>query len=200
MISNPTQFIRGCPKCGNSQTVSIRSVAATGTYKTIGTSATVGGAHITGGGPNIVGGAVGVNAQKTTSELAKLLAFPFSEPKKEPFYDKTASCAGCLMFFVSAVGLAMLFKQLTDSDSLAWVAILLGLILGAIVTMMFQATNKAKNEVEEAAHKQNQEGIQADFRNKKVLYERLMYCEKCFSVYDPASGRVVPCDQLQALF
>lgn len=200
MISNPTQFIRGCPKCGNSQTVSIRSVAATGTYKTIGTSATVGGAHITGGGPNIVGGAVGVNAQKTTSELAKLLAFPFPEPKKEPFVDKTASCAGCLMFIIGSFCLSMLFGKLSDSDNYTWVAILIGLIFGVIVNFMFLATNKAKNKVEESAHNKMQEGIQADFRNKKVLYERLMYCEKCFSVYDPASGRVVPCDQLKALF
>lgn len=185
-----------CPRCGGTQIMHLQAATASGTFDTVGHSVNVGAGHVLGGGPNIVTGGVGVSKHHTTSELAKLLAFPFPEPKQTKYVDKAASTAGCLTFLVSSLALSMIFAN----SERTWLAIVIGLVLGVFVSLAVESGNKSQNSSKKALHDAKENAELMEFQQRRAMYERLYYCGQCFVVFDPLTKRQVPPEQLRSIF
>jgi hypothetical protein len=189
LTSNPPARTSTCPQCRGSQVISLHAVTAAGISKTVGQSMSVGGAHILHGGPNIVGANVGMSRNTTTTELAKLLAFPVPAPKQVKYSDPLSGNLGVVTFLLSSAVLSPLFGSF-------WIAAGVGLVFGAIVTGVLQSVNKARIEVATAAHNQKQEKAMRDYEARKAVYDRSYYCPQCHLVFDPATGKTATPEQL----
>ena len=173
-----------CILCGGNQVIALRSVTAAGVSSTVGTSVSIGGAHVLGGGPNLVGGSIGTSRSVTKTDLAKMLAFPYPKPKNEKFIDKGASCAGCFTF----VAVGMLLGHMIGESGLI-MPTLLALVAGMAITFLVQAINKTRNVQLEAEHNRKQADAQLEYNARRLVYDRSMYCPQCHSVFDPVTGR-----------
>lgn len=183
-----------CIVCGSHQIVSVQSVAASGASSTVGTSVSVGGAHVLGGGPNLVGASIGASRSVSRTELAKMLAFPYPRPKVEKFTD-TGTHVGAAVWIISSIVLAIPLAPM----GLWWVAVIGGLVLGAFVSIVMQSQNKAKYASAEADHNRKQADADREYSAHKAVYDRSLYCPQCHSVFDPVSGRNTRPEQLCAL-
>lgn len=181
-----------CIHCGGNQVLSLQSVTASGVSSTVGTSVNVGGAHVLGGGPNLVGGSVGTSKSVTKTDLAKLLTMPFPPPKEEKYIDKVASTLGCGMFLVCSILLSATLKNF-------WLSVLIGIGVGLLVTFLIEAANKAKNQSAKAEHDRRQAEVQQVYIQQKTAYDRSFYCPQCHSVFDPVTGKCAKPEQLASI-
>jgi len=193
--ATPSQLGVSCVRCGGSQTTSLQAVVSSGSFSSSGTSVSIGAGHVLGGGPNAVGGSVGAQSIRTKSDLVKLLAFPYTEPKPVPYTDKVASSIGCLAVLLSGPILGAL---LGDRIGI-WLVLVIALVIGALLYGLVESLNKEKNLVAKDEHEANQDRHKKVYEAQRVIYERALYCPACFIVFDPSTGKHLPADQLKSL-
>ncbi|HWD38394.1 MAG TPA: FHA domain-containing protein [Fimbriimonas sp.] len=183
-----------CILCGGSQVMSLQSITAARVSSTVGTTVSVGGAHVLGGGPNLVGGSVGTSRSVTKTDLAKMLAFPYPVPKTETFTD-SGTHIGAAIWILSSIALAVPLTPM----GLWWVAVIAGLILGATVSVMLRGQNRAKYADAELLHHRKQTEERREYDARRVIYDRTLYCPQCHSIFDPMTGRSAKPDSLPSI-
>ena len=166
-----------CPRCGNYQTTQrVTALVASATWS----GQVAGGIVGQGGGQTMVAGFSGVQSGATM--LAQRLA-----PPTAPAPPSTWRLTWAFLSAAAGGGAYWIYRSPASNGEtfpafLLWVAVAFGALAVLLVALYLAQSSSAR----------------ADYQRRQVEYQQAMaqwgnmwYCNRCDTVYDPVSGRVM---------
>lgn len=168
-----------CPVCGNQDVQKVAAINESGTWE--GSSVSVGRF----GGTALSGGTVSQASHSGSTRLARLLAPPRKPAVVTPLSILVVLFLTWAFLFSAFVVPAETFDSgslhVLSIVSLISLTLLIASVIGLIILWMLKKEDRAQHP------------------SKLATWERLLYCAKCHSVYDPQTSQSVPARQIQTI-
>lgn len=179
-----------CVTCSNADVQKVTAIYQSGSWTSSSNSLSVGGGHVW-GGPNFTTvGTTSTKGQGVTG-IAALLAPPVL-PQPSTSCLAPASI-GCMVPFGALLGFGFM-STLSDKDGPNFAPLIFALLcIGGGLTIFFSETKNDK--IRRSEHLQHE----AQWRQAMALWETLLYCARCDSVYLPHTRHAAPSRQMHGL-
>lgn len=178
-----------CPSCGNAAVQKVSAIVHAGTWSGRSSGLSVGVGHIS-GGPNL--GMAGANATQSagSTALAQLLAPP-DKPDTDQSPERTRILVLGLIAFACVFGALVCLSNSNASGGITW--LLLAALLGYCRQLWVRRTSPGSPEYERAQEQARQ------WSRRRARWDRLFYCSRCDSVFDPEDRSAVPVRRIHSL-
>lgn len=179
-----------CPNCAASAGQKLTALCQAGSWSSTSRGVSMGAGHIQ-GGPNF--GTVGVSASASVgaTSLAQMLAPPPIPIPRSP----TSGGLVCILIGTVPCGMGVLFL-VSGGEALSVAGIIAVLVGIAFIGLGVHLQREAQSWSGRVTLENQQR--RAHWERMMYIWDRLYYCPRCDSVYDPSNRQATPARGLQS--